>query len=387
MKILVCHGSGPSHFPSGELSVIKTECNYLQENGHSVECLIDYSSLRWNPLRLFWSPKKNKLLKKTILSFNPDIIHFHSVIPYLGLSILSVPKRYGVPVVQTLHNGRWICVEGGYFRNGHFCDECVGSRGWKGVVYGCGRGHVAALFLFLVNQVANFRKQLFYWVDCFIAVSDFVQKQHCLSGLPEEKIIVNNNGVNIGGNFYKKYEKSWDLRSGVAFAGRISIAKGVAVIKHLIPKIKQPFHIIGIGPELDGLKYFCNIKNFNHVKFWGKQSREKTIEILGGVVCTVVPSQCGDSFPTVALESMALGTPVVASNLGGLPGLVGKGGGTIVNPNEYEQFGDSVLKYLNNITIAEEDGINGQQYVRDNLSMEVRGRALVQIYEDLLSKQ
>ena len=108
---------------------------------------------------------------------------------------------------------------------------------------------------------------------------------------------------------------------------------------------------------------------------------------MGGVVCTVVPSQCGDSFPTVALESMALGTPVVASNLGGLPGLVEKGGGTIVNPNEYEQFGDSVLKYLNNITIAEEDGINGQQYVRDNLSMEVRGRALVQIYEDLLSKQ
>jgi len=45
------------------------------------------------------------------------------------------------------------------------------------------------------------------------------------------------------------------------------------------------------------------------------------------------------------------------------------------------------LKYLNNIAIAKEDGINGRQYVRDNLSMEVRGRALVQIYEDVLSKK
>ena len=89
-----------------------------------------------------------------------------------------------------------------------------------------------------------------------------MQKQHYLSGLPEEKIIVNNNGVNIGGNFYKQYEKSWDLRSGVAFAGQISIAKGSAVIKHLIPKIKQPFHIIGNGPELGCLKYFCKKKRF-----------------------------------------------------------------------------------------------------------------------------
>jgi len=388
MRILVCHGSGPSRFPSGELSVIKTECNYLRNNGHSVECWIDYSSLRWNLLRLFWSPKNNKRLKLKILSFKPDIIHFHSVIPYLGLSILTVPKRYGVPVVQTLHNGRWICVEGGYFRNGHFCDECVGSSGWKGVVYGCGSSRVAALILFLVNQVAKFRKRLFNWVDRFIAVSDFVQKQHYLSGIPKEKIIVNNNGINIDKIFYKQYEQSWDMRAGVAFAGRISIAKGATVIKHLIPKIKQPFHIIGNGPELNDLKQFCVTKGFKHVKFWGKQSGEKTLKILGSVVCTVVPSQCGDSFPTVATESMTLGTPVVASDLGGLAALVRDSrGGTVVNAEEYDQFCDSVLKYLNNIIIAKNDGINGQQYVRDNLSMEVRGRALVQIYEDLLSKQ
>ena len=255
------------------------------------------------------------------------------------------------------------------------------------MIKGCGHGRLSSLLLFFINLVARYHGLLFHWVDRFITVSDFVNLQHLKSGFPEEKMMVNNNGIDIGSLDRAGYAKPWKERSGVAFAGRISVAKGAEVIKQLISEIKLPFHIIGSGPEQGELQQFCLEKGYDNVVFWGGQPREKTLEILGSVVCTVVPSQCGDSFPTVALESMALGTPVVASNLGGLPGLVGKGGGTIVNPNEYEQFGDSVLRYLNNITIAEADGINCQQYVRGNLSMEVRGRALVQIYEGLLSKQ
>ena len=387
LRILIVHAPGSSNLPSGEQIVIEQERAYLESKAHVVQILMDRNGFRKNPFTLFWSFKSARWLRQAVHTFQPDIIHFHSVIPYLGLSALIVAKKQGVPVVQTLHNGRWLCVEGGYFRNGKYCNDCVGSFGLKGVIKGCGHGRLSSLLLFFINLVARYHGLLFQWVDRFITVSDFVYLQHLKSGFPEEKMVVNNNGIDIGSLDRAGYAKPWKERSGVAFAGRISVAKGAEVIKQLIPKIKQPFHIIGSGPEQGELQQFCLEKGYDNVVFWGGQSREKTIEILGGVVCTVVPSQCGDSFPTVALESMALGTPVVASNLGGLPGLVGKGGGTIVNPNEYEQFGDSVLKYLNNITIAEADGINCQQYVRDNLSMEVRGRALVQIYEDLLSKQ
>jgi len=256
------------------------------------------------------------------------------------------------------------------------------------VIKGCGRGRLSALLLFFVNLVARYHGLLFQWVDRFITVSDFVYLQHLKSGFPEEKMVVNNNGIDIGSLDRARYAKPWKERSGVAFAGRISVAKGAEVIKQLIPKIKQPFHIIGSGPEQGELQQFCLEKGYDNVVFWGGQPREKTLEILGSVVCTVVPSQCGETFSMVAAESMALATPVVASDLGGLADLVrDAGGGTVVDAKEYDQFCDSVLKYLNNIAIAKEDGINGRQYVRDNLSMEVRGRALVQIYEDVLSKK
>ena len=384
MRILIVHGAGPGKYPSGEISVIERESEYLQHKGHLVSTVIDNGGLGWNPFRLFWFPKKNRILRETILSFQPDIVHFHSVIPYLGLSILALPRNYGIPIVQTLHNGRWICVEGGYFRDGHYCRKCVGNNGWQGVIKGCGRGYLPSFFLFLVNLFARFQGRLFRWVNRFIAVSDFVQKQHLLSGFPEEKIIVNNNGIDFSPCQKNAFSKSWKQREGVAFAGRVSIAKGANVLKFLIPLIKQPLHVVGSGTELDELKQFCKQKNYKHVCFWGKQSREKTLEILGGVICTIVPSQCGDSFPTVALESMALGTPVVASDVGGLSGLVGSRG-AIVDAEDYEQFAGAVLNYLERPDIAEADGNISLKYVHEHLTMSVRGEKLIEVYEELLN--
>jgi len=386
MRILICHGAGPEQFPSGELSVVERESSYLKRQGHVVELLVNHSSLGWNPLRLFFSLVKNRALKEKICSFRPDIVHFHSVTPYLGLAELAIPKRYGLPVVQTLHNGRWLCVEGGYFRDGKFCDACVGHSGLKGVMYGCGRGYMPALFLFLVNRFARSRKWLFYKVDRFIAVSDFVRRQHVVSGFPADQLKVNNNGIDIVNLEQIGYAKSWTERTGVAFVGRISDAKGAAVVKQIIPMIQQPFHIVGNGPALDSLKQFCESHGYEQVLFWGKQSREKTLEVLGSVICSIVPSQCGDSFPTVALESMAVGTPVVASNLGGLPALVSTDRGIVVEATDFEQYANAVLKYIDHIELAQRDGNNGISYARENLSIQTRGNALVKIYEELLSQ-
>jgi len=385
IRILIVHGAGPRKYPSGEISVIERESEYLQYKGHLVNTVIDNGGLGWNPFRLFWFPKKNRILKEAILSFQPDIVHFHSVIPYLGLSILALPRRYGVTVVQTLHNGRWICVEGGYIKKDKYCDQCVGSTGWKGVVNGCGRGYLVAIILFLINLYARITRKLFLWVNNFIAVSEYVRQQHKLSGFPDEKILVNNNGIDL-----KEFDgKScpWNARNGIAFAGRISVAKGAKVLKTIFQFIKCPIHIIGDGPDLDELKQYCQSNAHSHVVFWGKQDRDQVLKILGSVICTVVPSQCGDSFPTVAVESMALGTPVVASDLGGLPDLVGTWGGKVVEHDKTDQFISSITDFLCNREQAELSGKNARKYVQEHISIEVTGKRLLSIYEELLIKK
>jgi len=384
---MIVHGAGGSGLPSGEIYVIDQEKAFLESEGIAVELLLDQSFFGKNPLSLFWSFDKRRRLRDTIEAFRPDLIHFHSVIPYLGLSVLMLAKKMGVPTVQTLHNGRWLCVEGGFYRGGRYCSECVGKLGWQGVLHGCGRGHLHAALLFLVNWIARFNGNLFSWIDHWIAVSDYVREQHIQSDFPAEQITVNNNSIDLE-LLEGKEELSlaWNERSGVAYAGRISVAKGTQVLRHLMTSIDQPIHVIGDGPDLEALRLFCRENGFDHVNFWGKQSRSKTLEILGSVTCTVVPSQCGETFSLVAAESMALGTPVVASEVGGVADLVREAGGVVVDPENREGFVRAIRSYLGSTGKAEEAGENGREYVQEHLAMRQRGEALLQIYKRVLGK-
>jgi len=390
MRILIIQGTTSLEYPSGELSVISSEKSQLKKR-HTVQVDLikakTYSGalLILSVFNILWSWRNYRKVVRSIEEFKPDIIHFHTITPYLSISTLMAAKKNKIPVVQTLHNERWLCVEGGFYRNGKYCDDCVGSYGWKGVLRGCGRGRLPAFLLFLVNFYARFSGQLFGMVGRFVAVSSFVRNKHIQSRFPEDRVVVNNNGIDIDQMRRAEYIKPWTDRSGVAFAGRVSVAKGSDVLKYLISTIHQPFHIIGNGPELLNLRYFCQKNRYENVIFWGKQSREKTLKILSGVICTVVPSQCGETFSMVAAESMALGTPVVASNLGGLSDLVDSGGGIVINPRKFDQFSDAILRYVKHPSIAEEAGQKGQKYVFKYLSIESRGDALVQIYDDLLN--
>jgi len=386
LNILVIQGGVNKKLPSGEQTVISNELGYLSNNYCvNVEYIENKQNFFYRFINLIWSVENYKKILLLIDKYNPDIIHFHSVIPYLSISVFHAAKKRNVKVVQTLHNVRWLCVEGGFYRAGKFCDRCVGTNGIQGVIKGCGHGRVVSLFVFLVNYFVRYDQRIENLVDKFIAVSDFIKDKHTQSGFSEEKLVVNNNLIGIDLINRSKYMEAWDKRTGVAFAGRISTAKGVAILKFLIPILHDhPLHIIGSGPELKELQQFCEISAYTHVVFWGKQSKEKTLEILGSVICTIVPSQCGEAFSMVAAESMALATPVVASDLGGLADMVRAGGGTVVNAGEYNQFSHAVLTYLERPLYAERVGKIGEDYVCKNLSNEVKGNALISIYKELL---
>ena len=132
----------------------------------------------------------------------------------------------GAAVVQTLHNGRWLCLEGGFYRSSSYCDKCVGRSGLNGVYHGCKHGVIPSAFLHTSNALAWSCGQLFRWVDQFIAVSDFIKQQHLLAGFSEDKIVVKNNGIDV--DFLNIIPSS--KREGVAFVGRINEAKGINIL-------------------------------------------------------------------------------------------------------------------------------------------------------------
>lgn len=385
MNILIIQGGADPHLPSGEKIVILNEQEYLSKNHNvSVEFIEKEKTVIGKLTGLIWSFSNYFKVIKFIEKYNPDIIHFHTIVPYLSLSVLYAAKKKKVKTVQTLHNGRWLCIEGGFFRKGGYCDSCVGNKGFSGLRYGCGHGKLISFLLLMINYFARSNKRLFKLVDRFIAVSKYVKEQHVKSGFPEDKIIVRNNGIKT--NFLNKsYSDNNDERRGVAYAGRVSIAKGSNVLKYLMARVKDDFHIVGSGPQLDELKIFCRQNDFEHVKFWGKQTHEKTLEILSSVICTLVPSQCGETFSLVAAESMIVGTPVIASKLGGLADLIKKSkGGIIIEEKDFKMFYMKTEYLLNNINYAKKIGETGREYVLEKLNCQLKGLELENIYVNIL---
>tara|TARA_B100001146_G_scaffold223898_1_gene239835 strand:+ start:481 stop:1671 length:1191 start_codon:yes stop_codon:yes gene_type:complete len=389
VKVLIIQSRSNSNLVSGEDVVINNDIEFLEKAGIQVfykQIKIPVSG--WGSIikkicGVIWSPYNYKIVKSAIHTHKPDIVHFHTVVPYLSFSVIAASYIMGVPIVQTLHNGRWLCLEGGYFRNNTFCDDCVGTYGWLGVKRGCGHGQLISFFLFLNNFIVRKFGFLFKFVSCFIAVSEFTREQHTRSSFPEKKIIVRNNGFNVSSE--PDLDKSWLRRDGVVYAGRLSVAKGSRVLEYLIKNLDCKISIIGNGPELNSLKQMCIDNQFDHVDFFGRLDNKLTLDIIKKAVVTVVPSQCGDSYPSVALESLSVGTPIVSSNLGGLPELVKASlGGKLADYENNNSFLKAVKFFLGDRGIAKKMGVNGMKYIKENVSSHKQSKELIKIYNDVI---
>ena len=138
LKILIIQGEANKELPSGEQTVILNESKYLAINNNvNVEYLNNGSNIFGKIFGLIWSFGNYKKIIRFIDKYNPNVIHFHTVFPYLSLSVYFAARKKNVKIVQTLHNGRLVCIEGGFARNGKYCDKCAGNFGLSGFFYGC----------------------------------------------------------------------------------------------------------------------------------------------------------------------------------------------------------------------------------------------------------
>ena len=394
MKVIILQSNSLNDYPSGENNVAVSETLLLENRGVSV-IYIHYNPSSYVLLKhisalkaLFgyvWSRYAYRDIKQILIKHKPDVVHFHGIFPYLSSSALAAAHHSGAIVVQTIHNGRWLCLEGGFYRNSQYCEKCIEHGQWNGVRHGCKRGFLVSFFLYFANYLALSKGNLFKWVDRFIAVSDFIRDQHIRSGFPEDKIVVKNNGMDLD----RIHNTPVSIkRSGIAYVSRISTAKGTEILKQLIPLISCDIHVVGDGPDLPSLKDYCDHNGYTHVQFWGKQPQDRCFEIMASVICTVVPSQCGEAFPLVACESMALGTPVVGSDLGGLgPLLVESGGGIAVPATNIEAFSSAVQSLIDAPSEVDRLGEIARRYVESNLDSQINVEQLMEIYQSVLDEK
>ncbi len=324
MIILAVHNR--YRYRGGEDRVFDAECALLEARGHRVIRYVEdnariagMSKLRLACLAV-WNRRAYRELRALIGRERPTLVHFHNTFPLLSAAVLRAARDAGVPAVQTLHNYRMVCPNGLLWRGGKPCRQCVG-RGfpWSGVRYGCYRRSRAATLLAALSLVA--RRALGAWhdeVEAYIVPSCFSRSVLAEAGLPERKIFVKPNfvdpdpGMGNGSGGYAVY------------LGRLSEEKGVEVLLEAWRRMRAPRRLIvaGDGPLAERVRASSGQWG---IEARGPVSRDEAFSLLRGAAVLVAPSLCYESCPMAVLEAFAAGTPVVASDLGGLAELVRPG--------------------------------------------------------------
>ncbi|MEM3112648.1 MAG: glycosyltransferase [Candidatus Anstonellales archaeon] len=333
-------------------------------------------------LRFFYSQDARKKVKKLITDKKPDIAHLHIYYGQITSSILSVLKDANIPIVQTLHEYKLFCPVSTFIRNGLVCEKCAGKKYWNCIIYRCNRRNLLkSLIVALEAYVADFlgAKGL---IDHFIAVSNFVRSKMIDQGIQASKISTVYNFV-PDDMFCKNHNR---IGSYFLYYGRIEHIKGIGTLIKAMKSIKGTnLYIAGHGEAEDDLKRYAAKLGIRNVKFMGFKIGEELKQLIDGSICTIVPSECNETFGLTVVESFARGKPVIVSNMGGLPEIVMDGiDGFIFQAGNVEELSEKLNWFAMNLKKAEDMGMMGYKKAREKFTSERHYEEIMKIYRKVL---
>ena len=137
-------------------------------------------------------------------------------------------------------------------------------------------------------------------------------------------------------------------RRGLVFAGRLTRQKAMHVALDALAHVPAAqLTVIGDGPDRDRLERHAHGAGLNgRVRFVGSLPREEVLDALAGAEAAVLSSDW-ENFPHAAVESLAVGTPLVATAVGGVGEIVVDGvNGLLVPPGSPDAFGHALERLL-----------------------------------------
>ncbi len=328
MNVLLVHNFYQQ--AGGEDQTFADEARLLQEHGHVVRRLtMDNHAVdslgKFKVARMtIWNEEAGQSVRQAIQESGAQVAHFHNTFPLISPAAYYAAHEAGAAVVQTLHNYRLMCVTATLCRDNRVCEDCLGKAfSWPGILHGCYRGSRAASAVVAALQAFHrFKKTWQRQVDVFITLSEFGRKKFIEGGLPPDKLLVKpifsepDPGVGIGeGDF-------------AVFVGRLTPEKGIGLLLSAWPKIFAEtgvkLKIIGTGPMRAAVE--TGAKAVPGVEFLGRLESQKDVyDTMGAAKALVFPSLWYEGQPRTIVESLAKGTPVLASRLGSMPEMVAEG--------------------------------------------------------------
>lgn len=339
MKILLVHNYYGSSAPSGENKVFEAEKTMLEKHGHEVAVYTRHSdeirgtgngelrtvSRIWGMVKgalcTVGNPFAARAVTKKCKEFKPDVVHFHNTFPLISPLAVRAASKYA-PVVMTLHNYRTACAAGVPTRDGKTCSLCIDKKcAWDGIKNRCYRGGFLATVPLSIN-IALYRRWLPRWVRRFLVFSEFQRNKMQEYGFPNDVMTLKPNSISPDHPCHKDTAKE----NQIVYVGRLSPEKGVHTLINAWRKLGDSIgcRLVMIG---DG-DYRADYESFAEgldIEFRGKQANDTVRSAIARSKALILPSECWEGMPMTILESFAVGTPCVVSDLGALPEYIRNG--------------------------------------------------------------
>lgn len=344
-----------------------------------------YSGVKWHYLMSnltgkhgLFSTRATKKLVEKIKGINPDIIHLQNIHGYyINYKVLfEYLNSTCIPVVWTLHD----C----WSFTGH-CSHFVtaGCGKWRRECFECPlkKAYPKSLFFDFSREDFRLKKKLFTGNKNLhlVPVSKWLAGLVSQSFLKDKDIQVIHNGIDLSVFYPREHNESTHFRI-IGVAGDWNKDKGLYdfyKLRELLDQSKYDITLIGLSDEqINDLP--AGIKGVK---------RTDTIDDLARYYSdsdVFVNLTYADTFPTVNIESLACGTPIITYNTGGSPEIIDEATGIVVEQSDINGVVEAI-KILQNKTKEEMlmQRKECHQRAKDNYERDACFEKYITLYKEL----
>lgn len=349
----------------GEKSVCTTGFSWHKSVREEYDLVGDFwtKALHMYLSRLFgnhgcYSRRATKRLIKKIKAFSPDIIHLHNIHGwYLHIpTLFAYLKESQVPVVWTLHDC-WSftggCAHFTFCKCQKWLDGCGGCSNLKEYPIASRRDQTEKMW--------HLKKDCFCSLDklTIVTPSQWLGELAKQSYLGKYPIQVINNGINL--KVFKQTSSSFREKYGIAEEQYMVLGvslgwnerKGLDIFIELAKRLPDNYKIVLVGTDN---KTDAQLPD-NIISIHRTQNQQELAEIYSAADVFVNPTR-EENYPTVNMESIACGTPVLTFMTGGSPEMLDETCGSVVDCDDLDALEKEIIRTCTQKTYSLEQCIN-----------------------------
>jgi glycosyltransferase involved in cell wall biosynthesis len=302
-------------------------------------------------IKTIYSSEARKKIRAVLDDFKPDVVHINNfnyqLTPSIIIEIIKWRKHNNskVRIIYTAHDYQLICPNHMcYNLNFHQnCELCINGKFFNCLKNKCIHNSLAKSAIGTVEAMLWNRLHIYKNFDAIICCSEFMKRKLDKNKVLAEKTVMIHNfndTYNIQASKKKEY---------VLYFGRYSKEKGIETLLSVCKKLPYiKFVFAGNGPLKENVKQISNVEDMGFLK------GEKLKKIIEEALFAVYPSEWYENCPFSVMEAISYGTPVIATDIGGLPELVEDGKtGMLFEYGNVEELKSRIESLYNNRELLE----------------------------------